>query len=127
VKVPAGVREVVSLALPTPCFPIRADTGPSFTAQPFGPFSQAVTFAVVAEADAATTVITCVELPVVTASGRTAPVAAADRPAGADVGAGVGAGRAVAGAPLRVAVAAAGFDAAAGAGVGVGFGVLGPR
>src|SRR3954471_13865347 len=63
VKVPAGVRVVVSLAPPTPAAPPRAGTGPSTAVQPVGRRSHAVRVAVVALAEAATTVTTCVEEP----------------------------------------------------------------
>src|SRR5205085_182652 len=109
-KTPAGVRVLVSLAWPTPAEPIRAVTGPSTAVQPPGPSSQAVSFAVVAREDDATTVTTCVALPGSTPRGRTAPAGGAADRVGVreeDVGADFGAAAAAAAVAASAAAASA--------------------
>src|SRR5690348_1339734 len=73
-KVPAGVRLTVSLAMPTPAEPTRADTGPTTGVQPEARFSQAVRVAVVDEPDGTVTVTSWVPGGA-TPSGRLPPAA----------------------------------------------------
>src|SRR5690242_11857453 len=104
---------------------MRAVTGPTTAVQPFGPFCQAVNWAVVARDDDATTVITWVEAPGLTPSGSVG------RPAGT----GAGGAAVVAGARGAAEGAGAGVDgrawvvvAAGAAGAGAGrWTTTGPR
>jgi hypothetical protein len=86
VNVPAGVRVLLSLARPTPADPTRALTGPSTAVHPVGRSSHAVSIAVVALDEAATTVTTCVEEPGSTPRGRRGGAGAARVGAAGDRG-----------------------------------------